>query len=111
MQTEVAGNTTLAQQPFAHADAIGHIVQETQRLIKSRLPSIHRSMQLYLANRETEFILFRPIKVCLGPVLVLSYTLVTQVFALFHNLFCDSVIFRSVVVLKSVIFISMEFYF
>ncbi|XP_021942547.1 conserved oligomeric Golgi complex subunit 3 isoform X2 [Zootermopsis nevadensis] len=62
MQTEVAGNATLAQQPFAHADVIGHVVQETQRLIKSQLPTIHRSMQLYLANRETEFILFRPIK-------------------------------------------------
>jgi predicted ATPase len=63
MQTEVAGNVTLAQQPFASVDMIGQIMQETQRLIKSRLPTIHRSMQLYLANRETEFILFRPIKV------------------------------------------------
>ncbi|XP_023716609.1 conserved oligomeric Golgi complex subunit 3 [Cryptotermes secundus] len=62
MQTEVAGNVTLAQQPFAHADVIGKIVQETQRLIKNQLPIIQRSMQLYLANRETEFILFRPIK-------------------------------------------------
>jgi hypothetical protein len=64
MQTEVAGNVTLAQQPFARADAIGKIVQETQRLIKNQLPTVQRSMQLYLANRETEFILFRPIKVC-----------------------------------------------
>ncbi|GFG40674.1 hypothetical protein Cfor_06711 [Coptotermes formosanus] len=62
MQTEVAGNVTLAQQPFARADVIGKIVQETQRLIKNQLPIIQRSMQLYLANRETEFILFRPIK-------------------------------------------------
>lgn len=65
MQTEVAGNVTLSQQPFARADMIGKIVQETQRLIKNQLPIIQRSMQLYLANRETEFILFRPIKVCL----------------------------------------------
>ncbi|KAJ4440691.1 hypothetical protein ANN_08839 [Periplaneta americana] len=62
MQTEVGGNVTLAQQPFARADIIGQIVQETQRLIKNKLPVIQRSMQLYLANRETEFILFRPIK-------------------------------------------------
>lgn len=62
MQTEVAGNVTLAQQPFARADVIGKIVQEAQRLIKNQLPTIQRSMQLYLANRETEFILFRPIK-------------------------------------------------
>jgi len=65
MQTEVVGNVTLSQQPFARADMIGKIVQETQRLIKNQLPVIQRSMQLYLANRETEFILFRPIKVCL----------------------------------------------
>jgi hypothetical protein len=64
MQTEVAGKVTLSQQPFAHAEIIGKIVQETQRLIKNQLPIIQRSMQLYLANRETEFILFRPIKVC-----------------------------------------------
>ena len=63
MQNEVGGNVSLAQQPFARADLIGQIVQETQRLIKTRLPVIQRSMQLYLANRETEFILFRPIKV------------------------------------------------
>jgi hypothetical protein len=70
MQTEVAGNVTLAQQPFARADVIGKIVQETQRLIKNQLPIIQRSMQLYLANRETEFILFRPIKVCFTSIIV-----------------------------------------
>ncbi|PSN56138.1 Conserved oligomeric Golgi complex subunit 3 [Blattella germanica] len=61
-QSEVGGTMTLAKQSFARADLIGQIVQETQRRIKNRLPTIQRSMQLYLANRETEFILFRPIK-------------------------------------------------
>ncbi|XP_067011172.1 conserved oligomeric Golgi complex subunit 3 [Anabrus simplex] len=64
MSAEVSStnNITLAQQPFASADAVGKLVRETQRLIKTKLPTIQRSMQLYLANRETEFILFRPIK-------------------------------------------------
>lgn len=30
--------------------------------MKVKIPEVQRSMQLYLANRETEFILFRPIK-------------------------------------------------
>lgn len=30
--------------------------------MKTKIPEVQRSMQLYLANRETEFILFRPIK-------------------------------------------------
>ncbi|XP_057324094.1 conserved oligomeric Golgi complex subunit 3 [Microplitis mediator] len=41
---------------------IAAIVNESLRFIKFRLPSIQQSMQLYLANRETEFILFRPIR-------------------------------------------------
>lgn len=31
-------------------------------MIKFKLPAVQQSMQLYLANRETECILFRPIK-------------------------------------------------
>lgn len=53
----------LSQQPFAKAEAVGEIIRNSQRLIKNKLPLIQRSMQLYLANRETEFILFRPIRV------------------------------------------------
>ena len=35
---------------------------ETIRRVKASVPAIQRKMQLYLANRETEFILFRPIR-------------------------------------------------
>ncbi|XP_063995707.1 conserved oligomeric Golgi complex subunit 3 [Diachasmimorpha longicaudata] len=41
---------------------VAQVVNEVIRLIKFQLPSIQQSMQLYLANRETESILFRPIR-------------------------------------------------
>nr|CAG4645392.1 EOG090X02EM [Lynceus sp. MCZ IZ 141354] len=53
---------SLKLQAFAKAEIIGEIVGETHKLLRTRLPSIQRSLQLYLANRETEFILFRPVK-------------------------------------------------
>lgn len=53
----------LRHQPFASPEQIGAVVQDTQRQIKNKLQQIQRSMQLYLANRETELILYRPIKV------------------------------------------------
>lgn len=40
------------------------VVKEAQKAIKAHLAPLQRSMQLYLANKETEFILFRPIRVC-----------------------------------------------
>ncbi|GLH07911.1 Conserved oligomeric Golgi complex subunit 3 [Gryllus bimaculatus] len=62
MVSEVQGGALLSNQPFASASLVCQTVQETQRLIKAQLPVLQRSMQLYLANRETEFVLFRPIK-------------------------------------------------
>ncbi|XP_015111966.1 conserved oligomeric Golgi complex subunit 3 [Diachasma alloeum] len=41
---------------------VAQVVSEVLRLMKFQLPSIQQSMQLYLANRETESILFRPIR-------------------------------------------------
>lgn len=56
-------HVALSKQPFAKPELIAGIVSEAHRNIKTRLAGIQRSMQLYLANKETEFILFRPIKV------------------------------------------------
>jgi hypothetical protein len=53
----------LSQQSFALPNVLSSLIQETMESLKSKLPFIHRSMKLYLANRETEFILFRPVKV------------------------------------------------
>nr|CAG4647727.1 EOG090X02EM [Moina brachiata] len=52
----------LKQQPFGQPEVVNNCVVESQKILKSRLPSVQRSLQLYLANRETEFILFRPVK-------------------------------------------------
>ncbi|KAJ2940633.1 hypothetical protein O0L34_g14741 [Tuta absoluta] len=52
----------LKLQPWASPDEIAVAVKEAQRRIKAHLAPLQRSMQLYLANKETEFILFRPIR-------------------------------------------------
>nr|CAG4651650.1 EOG090X02EM [Triops cancriformis] len=57
-----ASEGLLKKEPFAKAENVGEYVSETQHLIRTKLPGVQRSMQLYLANRETEFILFRPVK-------------------------------------------------
>ena len=53
----------LRDQPFASAERLHEVVAETYRLLKTHKPPIQRSMALYLANRDTEYILFKPIKV------------------------------------------------
>lgn len=65
LQNTVADDKTLTvpQQEFGNAKFVADIVSETLKNMKTKVPEIQRSMQLYLANRETEFILFRPIKV------------------------------------------------
>lgn len=47
---------------FAAPQQISSIIQESIRSIKTKLGGLQRSMQLYLANKDTEFILFRPIR-------------------------------------------------
>lgn len=59
----------LRTQPFATPEKAHDVAMETYRNLKTKLPGVQRSMALYLANRDTESILFRPIKVrqnCLG---------------------------------------------
>ncbi|XP_058130062.1 conserved oligomeric Golgi complex subunit 3 isoform X1 [Anopheles ziemanni] len=60
----VAQSTGMALRmaPFAAPQQISSIIQECLRNIKSKLSGLQRSMQLYLANKDTEFILFRPIR-------------------------------------------------
>lgn len=62
-QQPIKINYVLRQSAWASPQQTSSVIQETQRLIKSRLPSLQRSMQLYLSNRDTEFIIFRPIRV------------------------------------------------
>lgn len=53
----------LRTQPFATPEKLHDIVAETYKIVKKSIPTVHRSMSLYLANKETEIILFKPIKV------------------------------------------------
>jgi len=52
----------LSTQPWADTNTTKGNVADTVRKIKQMVPLVQRKMQLYLANRETEFILFRPVR-------------------------------------------------
>ncbi|CAH1781599.1 unnamed protein product [Owenia fusiformis] len=63
MNKEKGGRkVSLKNQPFASPEKLHDTVAETYRNLKSKLPKVQRSMGLYLANRDTEYILFKPIK-------------------------------------------------
>ncbi|KAJ8735330.1 hypothetical protein PYW07_006950 [Mythimna separata] len=52
----------LKSQPWASPEEMAVAVKEAQKRVRAHLAPLQRSMQLYLANKETEFILFRPIR-------------------------------------------------
>ncbi|KAM9486494.1 conserved oligomeric Golgi complex subunit 3 [Clarias gariepinus] len=55
-------NYQLSQQPWAQPAKINDLVMSTYRVMKTKLPQTLQSMTLYLANRDTEFILFKPVR-------------------------------------------------
>ncbi|UYV62274.1 COG3 [Cordylochernes scorpioides] len=59
---EPARNVTLSNQPFATPQILATLISKVYRNIKSTLPNFHRQLSLYLANMDTQYILFRPIK-------------------------------------------------
>jgi len=63
MSGDGSGRVQLRHQPFASAEKLRDIVADTYRQLKQRHVDIQRKMSLYLANRDTEFILFKPMKV------------------------------------------------
>jgi hypothetical protein len=54
---------SLRQQPFAKPEILHDLILENYNLMKNQLPDIFKIMSLYLANKDTEQILFKPIKV------------------------------------------------
>ena len=54
----------LRLQPFATAEKVREVITETYRQLKQRRVDVQRKMTLYLANKDTEYILFKPMKVC-----------------------------------------------
>ncbi|KAL3848397.1 hypothetical protein ACJMK2_019255 [Sinanodonta woodiana] len=63
MSEEEIKQVTLRQQPFATPEKVHDNMAETYKFMKTKLVVVRRSMSLYLANRDTEMILFKPIKV------------------------------------------------
>ncbi|EDO40929.1 predicted protein [Nematostella vectensis] len=46
----------------AFIESVRKVVSETYMMLKSKLPSTLQSMALFLANKDTEYILFKPVK-------------------------------------------------
>ncbi len=46
-----------------HAGEVHKVVVDGSKLLKAKVPAMRRSLALYLANEETEHILFRPVRV------------------------------------------------
>ncbi len=63
-EKEDGPRVALRSQPFASPEKLHDIVAETYRNLKNRKSNVQKSMALYLANKDTEYILFKPIKVC-----------------------------------------------
>ncbi|XP_069745748.1 conserved oligomeric Golgi complex subunit 3 isoform X4 [Narcine bancroftii] len=53
---------SLSQQPWAQPAKINDLVASTYKTIKGKLPATLRSLSLYLSNKDTEFILFKPVR-------------------------------------------------
>lgn len=53
---------TLSQQPWAQPAKVSDLVASAYKAIKAKLPLTLRSMSLYLSNKDTEFILFKPVR-------------------------------------------------
>uniref|UniRef100_A0A8C1TLP5 Conserved oligomeric Golgi complex subunit 3 n=1 Tax=Cyprinus carpio TaxID=7962 RepID=A0A8C1TLP5_CYPCA len=62
MAVEGGPTYNLSQQPWAQPAKMNDIVMATYRILKNKLPSTLQSMSLYLANKDTEFILFKPVR-------------------------------------------------
>ncbi|XP_053994428.1 conserved oligomeric Golgi complex subunit 3 [Hylaeus volcanicus] len=59
-------NTNTPDKPQTHVlgspQDVATVISEVLRIIKFKCPEVQQLMQLYLSNKETEFILFRPVK-------------------------------------------------
>ncbi|KZC05319.1 Conserved oligomeric Golgi complex subunit 3 [Dufourea novaeangliae] len=78
-------NTTNVDKSHEHflgsPQDVAAVISEVLRIIKFRCPEIQQLMQLYLSNKETEFILFRPVKnnVCA------AFTQLYQILSKYYN--------------------------
>lgn len=61
-EEEGGRHVALQNQPFASAEKVSALVNESNRAMKTHVLDVQQKMVLYLANRETEAILFRPVR-------------------------------------------------
>ncbi|CAG0887918.1 unnamed protein product [Darwinula stevensoni] len=61
-QTKSEGEGSWRGEAWAHPQEVHKVVADGQALLKSQVPAILKSLKLYLANRDTEMILFRPVR-------------------------------------------------
>ncbi|XP_032646273.1 conserved oligomeric Golgi complex subunit 3 isoform X3 [Chelonoidis abingdonii] len=71
----------LSQQPWAQPAKVNDLVSSTYKTIKTKLPLVLRSMSLYLANKDTEFILFKPIRTNIQQVFQKLHVLLKEEFS------------------------------
>ncbi|KAG7467404.1 hypothetical protein MATL_G00153240 [Megalops atlanticus] len=71
----------LSQQPWAQPAKINDLVMSTYRVMKTKLPGTLQRMSLYLANRDTEFILFKPVRNNIQQVFQRLHTLLQEEFS------------------------------
>merc|ERR1719273_361920 len=64
LKSETANPTTakISSLPWMNTKILNGVVNDCQKNIKKELPVIQKMLHLYLCNKETEFILFRPIR-------------------------------------------------
>ena len=74
MAEDGSGRVQLRLQPFASAERLRDVIVDTYRQLKQCRVDIQRKMSLYLANKDTEFILFKPMKVCLVYLLAIMWS-------------------------------------
>lgn len=53
----------LRQQEFADPQNVRSLIQDSVRKVKTFIPELHNTMALYLANADTQLILYKPAKV------------------------------------------------
>jgi hypothetical protein len=62
MAAKPGSTVQLKTQLFATSEKVHEVVTENYKSLRTRLPSLLEKMSLYLANKDTEYILFKPIK-------------------------------------------------
>jgi hypothetical protein len=61
-ETSQSTSSKISNLPWMSTKNLSSVVSECQKKIKKELPVIQKMLHLYLCNKETEFILFRPIR-------------------------------------------------